>query len=201
MAARTSSGVDRISHLPDSLLREIVYRLPAKDAARTALLAARWRGVWRSPAAPAPARWASTLAAAGAAMASAFRRAPRVQRRQVVCGGVARMATASSRGTAAWRAAAAPGTRAVAAHRRRATAPEKGREATGAAHYIPAPETGTGARAERSGAWTKAMVTAMDYCGVARFTATAWRGSRRRRGGLRASACVRMERGKFCPSS
>nr|XP_051211196.1 uncharacterized protein LOC127328652 [Lolium perenne] len=56
-AARTSSGVDRISHLPDSLLREIVYRLPAKDAARTALLAARRRGVRRSPAAPAPARW------------------------------------------------------------------------------------------------------------------------------------------------
>jgi hypothetical protein len=41
-------GVDRINNLPDQILRNVVSRLPAKDAARTGALASRWRGLWRS---------------------------------------------------------------------------------------------------------------------------------------------------------
>ncbi|KAL6882028.1 hypothetical protein ACP4OV_011500 [Aristida adscensionis] len=41
-------GVDHISGLADALLSDIVSRLPARDAARTAALSPRWRRVWAS---------------------------------------------------------------------------------------------------------------------------------------------------------
>ncbi|CAL4969468.1 unnamed protein product [Urochloa decumbens] len=46
--ARAPDGVDRISRLPAVVLRDIVSRLPVKDAARTAVLSKRWRRVWRT---------------------------------------------------------------------------------------------------------------------------------------------------------
>ncbi|CAL4888004.1 unnamed protein product [Urochloa decumbens] len=46
VAAGLPDGADRLSSLPVAVLREIVSRLPAKDAARTAALSRRWRRVW-----------------------------------------------------------------------------------------------------------------------------------------------------------
>jgi hypothetical protein len=40
--------LDRLSALPDDILREVVSRLPVTDAARTTALSRRWRGVWHS---------------------------------------------------------------------------------------------------------------------------------------------------------
>ncbi|CAL4990219.1 unnamed protein product [Urochloa decumbens] len=44
---------DRLSALPDDLLRRILGLAPAREAASTAVLSRRWRGVW--PTAPSPA--------------------------------------------------------------------------------------------------------------------------------------------------
>ncbi|CAO2038435.1 unnamed protein product [Urochloa humidicola] len=47
-ASGAPDGVDRISRLSSEVLRDIVSRLPAKDAARTTALSKRWRRVWHS---------------------------------------------------------------------------------------------------------------------------------------------------------
>jgi hypothetical protein len=46
--ADSGGGVDHTSRLPLDLLREIVSRLPVKDAARTAVFSSRWRPIWLS---------------------------------------------------------------------------------------------------------------------------------------------------------
>ncbi|CAN6344599.1 unnamed protein product [Urochloa humidicola] len=44
--AKPSAGEDRLSALPDDVLVLILLRLSTLDAARTSLLARRWRRVW-----------------------------------------------------------------------------------------------------------------------------------------------------------
>ncbi|KAL6659593.1 hypothetical protein ACP70R_003633 [Stipagrostis hirtigluma subsp. patula] len=46
--AWVADGVDRISGLPPVVLRNVLSRLPAKDAARTTVLSQRWRRAWHS---------------------------------------------------------------------------------------------------------------------------------------------------------
>ncbi|KAK3120616.1 hypothetical protein QOZ80_9AG0690960 [Eleusine coracana subsp. coracana] len=42
------AAADRLSDLPDDLLRRVLYFVPAKEGASTAVLSRRWRSLWRS---------------------------------------------------------------------------------------------------------------------------------------------------------
>ena len=42
------SGVDHLAALPDDILQHILSYLPSRDAVRSAMLAPRWRHLWRS---------------------------------------------------------------------------------------------------------------------------------------------------------
>ncbi|KAF8726783.1 hypothetical protein HU200_019258 [Digitaria exilis] len=44
--AAPGDGEDHISRLPDTLLTDIIHRLPIKDAGRTAALSTRWHRMW-----------------------------------------------------------------------------------------------------------------------------------------------------------